>query len=155
MRLALPIRRRENKVRRSRLITATPFLVAFCVLLPESTLERLIVAAAGGVLLAYLANRPGPVAMCLVGGFIVMEITLPLLYRLGMPGPVLRSMGFWKESLVVALAVAAFRNGRRLGHKPGVIDWLAVGTVLGGLCYWGFPGWFATGAVPPRSSPRP
>ena len=68
------------------LLVAAPLGVAFCALLfPEPLLQKGIVALVGVLALGYLATRPGPAAVVLIGGFTVFEIAFSLLFKYGMP----------------------------------------------------------------------
>jgi hypothetical protein len=146
--------RGDGRARRNHiLIRVTPVIVAFCVLgLPESILERSVIVLVGAIALSYLSTRPGPVAMGLIAGFIVMQIVLPVMFRLGVPQPMVRMAVFWKEALVATLVLAALRHRRLHPIKPDVIDGLAVGYVVLVTGYWLFPGALTSYAIPVGAS---
>ncbi len=130
------------------LLIGAPFVVAFCVALPEATLGRAIVGILGAVALTYLSSRPGPVAVALIAGFLVMEILLPILFKAGIPAPIIRTAGLWKEGLTIALVVAAVRYRRRHRVKLDAIDWLGALVVVLATCYFLFPGTMTSFSVP-------
>ena len=107
--------------------------------LPDFQWLQLLAIAGGGVVVARLSLSPGFTAACLVAGFPIAEIVLPLLLRIGVPAPIVRGGALWKEAFVGALVVAAVRHRRRSPHKPDQLDLLAAAFVALVLVYWAFP----------------
>lgn len=130
-------------------VVATPVFVFFFVRSsPDVVLQRSIVLVLAAVALTFLAARPGLAAVGLIGGFAVMEVVLPLLFKAGAPLPVVRNLGLWKEGFVAALVAAAFRHRRREPKSPDAIDRLAAAFVVLVAGYWLLPG-----ILPPDPSP--
>ncbi len=124
---------------------ATPVLVLVLAReLPQLRMHQLIALTTGGLLLAALARRPGPVACALVVGFPVAEIVLPLALRAGLPPALVRAGGSWKELLVGALVVAAARHRRLRPVSPDRLDLLAVAFLVVVVVYRLFPTWLAS-----------
>jgi O-antigen ligase len=111
--------------------------------LPERRMQQAIAVALGVLLVAALSRRPGAVACALVAGFPIAEIVLPLTLRIGMPAPLVRAAGSWKELLVVALIVAAIRSRRGEAVAFDRLDFLAAGYLLVVGVYYVFPDWLA------------
>ncbi len=124
---------------------ATPFVVLVLGRgLPQVRMHQLIALTIGGLVLAALSRRPGPVACALVAGFPIAEILLPLGLRAGLPPVLVRAAGSWKELLVGALVVAAVRHRRAHPATPDRLDLLAVGFLAVLLVYYLFPTWLAS-----------
>lgn len=112
--------------------------------LPEPRMHQLIAVTVGVLLVAALSRRPGPVACALVAGFPVAEIVLPLALRTGLPTAFVRAAGSWKELLVAALVVAAFRHRRAHPVQADRLDLLAAAFLAVLAVYYLFPGWLAS-----------
>jgi hypothetical protein len=79
-------------------------------------------------------------------------ILLALLLRLGMPVFIVKGLRFWRELIVVGLAIAALRHLRARRLEEGrlrfdALDKIAFSYVLLGTVYLLFPGIFAGGTV--------
>ena len=86
-----------------------PVLVALLVW--KASADRLTTATALLVaigVLAIVASRPGTALVALVGFLPFQQLTLALLYRFGVPAPVVRALGGTKEVVVAGAVVAAF-----------------------------------------------
>jgi len=147
--MALATRRAWRLPSHQQLLEGAAWLTPVVVLilgrrLPELRMYQLIAAALGVLLVAALSRRPGVVACTLVAGFPLAEIVLPLALRAGLPTPLVRAAGSWKELLVAALVVAAFRHRRQHPVALDRLDLLAAGFVAVLAVYYLFPDWLAS-----------
>jgi hypothetical protein len=100
----------------------------------------LMVAAllgAGAVLL--MARRPLVPLIGLVVGLPVSQLLLATLYKLGVPGGLVRPLGQWKEAAVTAVVVAALARFHRDRPPLDLIDKLGLGYIAIGLLYLVLP----------------
>lgn len=144
--MALVTRPRRRRLSQQQLLELCAWLTPVAVLvlgrgLPELRMQQVIAAAGGLLLVAALSRKPGVVACALVAGFPVAEIVLPLALRTGMPVPLVRAAGSWKELLVVVLVVAAVRYRRQHPVTPDRLDLLAAGFLLVVAVYYVTPDW--------------
>lgn len=125
-----------------------PFVVALAVRrYPDTRLLQVVGALVGGALLVALSRRPAGAAVALCGGFPLAAIILPLLYRAGIPDPLVRAAAYWKELLVGALVLAAVAHRRRFPVGIDRLDVLAGVFVAIVAVYWAFPDWLPSGEV--------
>jgi hypothetical protein len=128
-----------------RLAWLTPLaVVALLRFLPELRIYQLMAATIGVLLVVALSRRPGLVACILVVGFPLAEIILPMTLRAGLPAPVVRAAGSWKELLVLALVVAAVQRRRRQPVRLDNLDLLALAFLSLVLVYYLLPTWLAS-----------
>lgn len=102
-----------------------------------------VAAGLGVLLVAWGSRRPEVAVVALVGGFPLAEIVLPWSLRVGVPAPLVRAAGSWKELLVAALVVAAVTHRRAAPSPPDRLELLALGFVALVGVYLVFPTWLA------------
>ncbi|MFL6206825.1 MAG: O-antigen ligase family protein [Acidimicrobiales bacterium] len=128
-----------------RLAWLTPLAVLVLVtFLPELRMYQLMAATVGVLLVVALSRRPGVVACVLVVGFPLAEIVLPITLRAGVPTPIVRAAGSWKELLVLTLVLAAVQHRRRHPVRPENLDLLAAAFLALVLLYYLLPTWLAS-----------
>jgi hypothetical protein len=88
--------------------------------------EKTSLEVAGGcvalLLLGYFVNRPGIALITLIIFLPLETVGFSLLYRIGVPGPLLRGLSEMKELIVVAIVLAGLRVIRDTGRKLDRID---------------------------------
>ena len=127
-------RRRRDRARSERWAWSVPPITALLVLMaaPFGLLEYLLGMALAAPMVAAAVKRPG-------GALVVLTVVLPLqkyliaaVYRLGVPVPAVRGLGWLKEALVLGIVVAGLAAARRAGRRPDVLDRVCL-LWLGGL----------------------
>lgn len=91
-------------------IWVTPLFVLEVIRHGESKAIRLIELLIAVGLLSFLVRKPSRALSALVIGLPFSTIALAALLRMGLPASVVRSLGFWKEAMVLGIALAALRR---------------------------------------------
>lgn len=128
-----------------------PVLVAAVVRYQPDRLSTGIKVLLGLGAISLFARRPATSLLFLVALLPFQQVLLAAAYRFGVPGVVVRGLGFWKEALVAGCVVAALRTLRHQRRRLDAVDALAL-VYLGivGLYYLSprlfvHPGQFALG----------
>jgi hypothetical protein len=102
---------------------------------------QLLIAALLATGIIILASRWPVGALCtLFFLFPLRDVVFSALFRLGVSGSIVRQAGLWKELLVAALVVAAFRGVRATGGPASGRDLIALGIVAIAVVYFVAPG---------------
>jgi hypothetical protein len=101
----------------------------------QARLHTGIEAVVGLCFVALVAKRPYKALNWFVVFLPFGLLTLSFLYRIHVPGQVVRGLGFWKEGVVAGLAVAAVTRSRRYPSRWDWLDRIALGYVALGLVY--------------------
>jgi hypothetical protein len=115
--------------------------------LSEPSLSKIMQAV---VILAFalvMSKWPGLAITSLCVGFPLAEVILPFLLRQGVPVGLVKNLRYWKEALVLALIVAAYRASKKVAFKLDGIDKIALGFLLLVGVYWLFPHTFPPDVV--------
>lgn len=102
-------------------------------------LPLLLAGALAACLVLALSRRPIVPLVGLIAGLPVGTLVLSYLYRLGLPGEVVRPLGQWKEVCAAALVLAALQRYSQGRPRLDVIDKLALGYIAIGLLYLAVP----------------
>ncbi len=97
-----------------------------------------ILAAALGLLV--VQRRPAAAVTVLLLGLVFNTIILATLFRVGLPGSVVRALGYWKEGLIAGALVAVLRDRSR--RRLDALDVAALAYVVLGMAYLLAPGAF-------------
>ena len=96
-------------------------------------------AILAGTIVVFVSRFP---VWCLIGVIAFLpfkDFVFAWLYKFGVPGDLLRPAAAWREILVVAAALGAYRQARGRGHRFDTVDRLALGLIAIGLLYLVFP----------------
>ena len=97
--------------------------------------EQLIAAALALVALVLLVQRPAPAMAWLVALVPFQLVVTSALYELGLGGGVTRMAALWKELVVLAVVLAAWRRSRDRPTPTDAFDRVAVAFVVLGTLY--------------------
>jgi hypothetical protein len=113
---------------------------------PINGLERLL-GAAIAVLVIFLASRRPDIAILgLIIGLPLQNFAPSYLYRMGLPGPIVRPLGSWKEAVALGVVVAGIRGFRAARRRADALDLVGLAFVAIVAAYAFFPEFFAPGA---------
>ena len=100
-------------------------LINIGVLFPVLRVEHLIggLLAIGFVVIA--SRRPDRALLAVIAFLPFNNMVLSWLFKLGFPAQVVSMLTYWKELLIVSVAVAGVREFVRAGKRPDAFDWLA------------------------------
>jgi hypothetical protein len=121
------------------------FVIQNVVFLGLANLEQLVAMAAAVLVLCAIVGHPAGSLAFLVAVLPFQLLLVSSLYELGLTGGVARMAGLWKELVVVAVVVAAWRRTRSrpdVQRRFDTLDKVVVGFVLLGLAYLVIPALF-------------
>lgn len=126
-----------------------PMVVAVAVRRSTTDRLQLFVAVIAAVAVIAVASRWPVGALCgLFFFFPLRDVVFSTLFRLGVSASIVRQGGLWKEVVVAALVVAAFRRLRSERGAMAPQDRLALAVVGIALVYFLAPGVVRTSTVP-------
>lgn len=110
--------------------------------LPIGRLAQLTVVMIGIGVIVAVSLRPNIAMVSFVVGFAIAAVLLPVLFRFGVSVSVVRWMGYWKEAMLAAVAIAVLR---RPWQRLDTIDWAALILTLLVVVYYLLPNLFPPG----------
>ena len=110
--------------------------------LPLSKVESLLAAGLALVAMAAVWRWPHRAVLVLVAALPFQFLGLAFLYRLGVPGPLVRALAAYRDVIVVGLFVLGFHRARSEGMAFDVLDKLAIAYVVLVTAYLAFPNLF-------------
>lgn len=117
-------------------------------ILPDSLIQALIGLGLGVGALVLVWRFPSQALVVLIAALPLQYITLAVLYRLGMPAPVVRGMAAYRDIIVIGLLVLALRRGRGDRTPLDTLDKLALVYVVIATAYLILPDLFVPAASP-------
>jgi hypothetical protein len=113
---------------------------------PINGLERLLGAAIALVVIFLASRRPDVAILALIIGLPLQSLAPAYLYKMGLPGPIVRPLGSWKEAVALGVVVAGIRGFRSVRRKADALDLVGLAFVVIVAAYAFFPDFFAPGA---------
>lgn len=132
--------RRPSRLASALGVVAPAVVARVLVRLDLASFQQMIAVVVAALALVLVARRP---AAALAALLVLLPFQLPLtalLYRLGVTGGVTRMAALWKELVVLALVVAAWRRSQRRPGRFDALDRCAAGFVVLGTAYLALPG---------------
>jgi hypothetical protein len=120
---------------RQRWVWITPLLLYKVVQREQAKLHTGIEAIIGLGYLTLVARKPYRALNVLVVVLPFGLLGLSLIYRMHVPGQIVRGLGFWKEGMVAGLTLAAIIRAREHPVRFDLLDRLAICYVALGLLY--------------------
>lgn len=124
------------------LALAPAFAIRLGFMFGLTNLEQLVAMAAGALVLCVIVRRPAGSMAFLVGLLPFTILFSSLLYANGVGGGVARMAALWKELVVLAIILAAWRRRHTHPYVPDALDRVCVAFVTLGIAYLVVPALF-------------
>lgn len=104
------------------------------------SVEQLVGVALAGYLAVLFVARPALALRLLVAVLPFQLVLTAALYSIGLPGPLVRMAGLWKEVAAAGIVAAGWKAARRGSHRLDALDWWCLAYAGLGTLYLAVPG---------------